>query len=281
MESSEHKLPKHASLMPLFLADPPGPDKPDCTFNMLLRHGIRSCLEYAKSFDRARARALSNPDLAPHLQFVDLGGHGYAKVRLSGDEMRTEFVCIPRPIARADGIDGGPLRYRLAHTARLWAPGERPHMTTAVIEAIRASASDGRRRPVTLAAPRCCGGVGGVSVLACVIGSPSPVAQGHPPARDATCTDDPTRCAVPGSWILGGRAAPSREGSLAPRPKRGARVEAGTPRRWCTIGKHGRRRCLPRLDARGRRRGPARAARAGHARRWIPHHAPARRGRRR
>ena len=52
-------------------------------------------------FDRAKARALSNPDLAPHLKFVDIGGHGYATVRLTGDEMRTEFVCIPPPITRS------------------------------------------------------------------------------------------------------------------------------------------------------------------------------------
>jgi len=101
---------------------------------MMLRHGVRSCFEYAKSFDRAKARALSNPDVAPHLSFVDIGGHGYATVRLTGDEMRTEFVCIPRPITRSSSPDGGPLRYRIAHTAKLWAPGERPHLAQQVLE---------------------------------------------------------------------------------------------------------------------------------------------------
>ena len=91
-------------------------------------------LEYAKSFDRERARALSNPELAPHLEFVDLGGHGYAKVRLTGDEMRTEFVCIPRPITRSAAPDGGPLRYRVVHTAKLWEPGERPRLERQVLE---------------------------------------------------------------------------------------------------------------------------------------------------
>jgi hypothetical protein len=74
----------------------------------VLKHGVRtvfgmggayvdrSCLEYAKSFDLKRARSLSNRSLAPHLEFVDLGGHGYAKARLTGNELRTEFVCIPR-----------------------------------------------------------------------------------------------------------------------------------------------------------------------------------------
>ncbi|MEO8505899.1 MAG: alkaline phosphatase D family protein [Acidobacteriota bacterium] len=133
MEAQEHNLPKDAPLRPLFLADrAEGP--PDWTHNMLLRHGVRSCLEYAKSFDLKRARALSNPDLAPHLEFVDLGGHGYAKVRLTADEMRTEFVCIPRPIARSETPDGGPIRYRVLHTAALWKSGERPQLKTSVLE---------------------------------------------------------------------------------------------------------------------------------------------------
>ena len=63
-----------------------------------------------------------------------MGGHGYCKVRLTGDEMRTEFVCIPRPITRSDRPDGGPLRYRVAHTASLWKPGERPVMRQQVVE---------------------------------------------------------------------------------------------------------------------------------------------------
>ncbi|MFL6520497.1 MAG: alkaline phosphatase D family protein [Chthoniobacterales bacterium] len=134
MEAQEHNLKKDNPLRALFLADKAAGEKPDWTFNMLLRHGVRSCLEYAKSFDLDRARSLSNPDLAPHLEFVDLGGHGYAKVRLSADEMRTEFVCIPRPIARSEKPDGGPLRYRSVHTAALWKSGERPQLKTSVLE---------------------------------------------------------------------------------------------------------------------------------------------------
>src|SRR4051812_24021990 len=134
MEAYEHNFPKDSKLRPLFLADRPDGAKPDWTFNMLLRHGVRSCLEYARSFDLERARSLSNPALSPHLEFVDLGGHGYAIVRLSGEEMRTEFVCIPRPIARSGTPDGGPLRYRVAHTAKLWAAGERPQLVQQVLE---------------------------------------------------------------------------------------------------------------------------------------------------
>jgi alkaline phosphatase D len=134
MESYEHRLPKDLKLRPLYLADRPGGAKVDWTFNMLLKHGVRSCLEYAKSFDLGKARALSNPALAPHLEFIDMGGHGYAKVRLTGSEIRTEFVCIPRPVTRSDRPDGGPLRYRVAHTARLWEPGERPELRVTVLE---------------------------------------------------------------------------------------------------------------------------------------------------
>ena len=132
MESFEHR--KKLPLRPLYLADRPGGGKPDWTFNMLLKHGVRSCLEYAKSFDLGKARALSNPALAPHVEFIDTGGHGYATVRVSGDEMRTEFVCIPRPVTRSERADGGPLRYRVVHVAKLWRPGERPQLSTQVLE---------------------------------------------------------------------------------------------------------------------------------------------------
>ena len=133
-EANQYTIKKDDKFRPLYLADRPGAAKPECTYDMMLTHGVRSCFEYAKSFDRTKARALKNPDLAPHLAFVDIGGHGYATVRLTGDEMRTEFVCIPPPIARASTPDGGPLRYRIVHTAKLWAPGERPQLVQEVLE---------------------------------------------------------------------------------------------------------------------------------------------------
>src|SRR6478672_4709165 len=134
MEAQEHNLSKTDPLRALFLADRPDGGKPHWTHNMLLKHGVRSCLEYAKSFDLERARSLSNPDLSPHLEFVDMGGHGYSKVRLSADEMRTEFVCIPRPVTRSERPDGGDIRYRVVHNAELWKSGERPQLKTSVLE---------------------------------------------------------------------------------------------------------------------------------------------------
>jgi alkaline phosphatase D len=101
---------------------------------MLIRHGVNSCLEYARSGDVEKARALSNPQLAPHLSFVDMGGHGYATVKVTSDAFETEFVCIPRPIERSPGADGGAITYRAVHRAKLWKKGERPVLEQRIVE---------------------------------------------------------------------------------------------------------------------------------------------------
>jgi alkaline phosphatase D len=133
MEGLEHGFKKDRTMRPLYLADRPD-GSVAWTYNLLLKHGVRSALEYGKSFDLAKAHAVSNRELAPHLEFIDAGGHGYATVRLTGEEMRTEFVCIPRPVARNPSPDGGPLRYRVEHVAQLWRAGERPVLRQRVLE---------------------------------------------------------------------------------------------------------------------------------------------------
>jgi alkaline phosphatase D len=133
VESLEHKFPKQHAMRPLFLADREG-RAPDAAVNLLLHHGVRTCFEYARSGDLAKAKALSNPQLAPHLDFVDMGGHGYSVVRASTERFEVEFVCIPRPIERSATEDGGPLRYRVVHTAKLWGDGEMPKLERKVIE---------------------------------------------------------------------------------------------------------------------------------------------------
>jgi alkaline phosphatase D len=131
-EAYEHGK-KDNPLRALFIADrADGSMEP--TMNLLLNHGVRSALEYARSGDLAKAHAVSNPDVAPHLSFVDLGGHGYATVRVDATTMATEFVCIPRPIERSLREDGGPLRYRVRHEVALWRAGERPQLRLTVIE---------------------------------------------------------------------------------------------------------------------------------------------------
>jgi len=134
VEAQEHNLPKDHPLRPLFLAEAPGQKRTQATVNLTLHRGVRSALEYAKSGDLAAAKALTNPDLSPHLEFIDMGGHGYSVVNASAEAMQTEFVCIPRPIRRSTSPDGGKLRYRVVHTARLWKSGEKPHLEQKVLE---------------------------------------------------------------------------------------------------------------------------------------------------
>jgi alkaline phosphatase D len=131
-EAYEHGNRKNP-LRALYIADrPDGTMEP--TMNLLLHHGVRSALEYAKTGDLAMAHAVSNPELAPHLAFVDMGGHGYGVVSVDANRMATDFVCIPRPIERAATADGGPLRYRVRHEVALWAAGEAPRLRRTVLE---------------------------------------------------------------------------------------------------------------------------------------------------
>jgi alkaline phosphatase D len=134
VEALEHGLPKDHALRALYVGQGPADTRPQPTFNLLLRHGVRSCLEYAKSGDIDKARALSNPDLSPHVSFVDMGGHGYATVRVTKDELQTEFVCIPRPIERSQSADGGSILYRTRHRAKLWHKKEKPRLESQIVE---------------------------------------------------------------------------------------------------------------------------------------------------
>ena len=112
-----------------------GPDGPNGRkINMTLRHGVRAALEHARTGDEVAARALSNPDMAPHIHFADFGGHGYAVVHVTPDRLETEFVCIPRPFERSEAPDGGPLVYRVRHAVPLWRAGEPPRMNQQVLE---------------------------------------------------------------------------------------------------------------------------------------------------
>jgi alkaline phosphatase D len=134
VEAIEHKFPKDHPLRPLFLGQATSDTKPQPTVNMLLKHGVKSCFEYTKTGDVAAARAATNPDNAPHVSFVDMGGHGYSVVRVTSDAAETEFVCIPRPIERSATDDGGPLRYRATFRTPVWKHGEAPRMEAKVIE---------------------------------------------------------------------------------------------------------------------------------------------------
>jgi alkaline phosphatase D len=50
------------------------------------------------------------------------------------DAVECEFVWIPRPFERSEGVEGGPLHYRVVHRLPLWRKGERPKLEQRVIE---------------------------------------------------------------------------------------------------------------------------------------------------
>ena len=134
VEALEHTLPKDHPLRSLYVGQGPNDHAMQPTVNMLLRHGVRSCFEYAQSGNIAKARALSNPDLSPHLSFVNMGGHGYSVVHTTSGFIETEFVCIPRPLERTDRPDGGALSYRVKFRTGVWKNGEAPKLEMQILE---------------------------------------------------------------------------------------------------------------------------------------------------
>jgi alkaline phosphatase D len=134
VEALEHSLPKNHPLRALYIGQGPSDDQPQPMVNMLLLHGVRSCLEYAKTGDVARARMQSNLDLSPHVKFVDMGGHGYSVVTAAPDALEIEFVCIPRPLERSERADGGPLKYRIRSRSAIWKTGEVPKLDVEIVE---------------------------------------------------------------------------------------------------------------------------------------------------
>ena len=134
VESLEHRFPKDHPLRPIWLADRPGAAKPEATVNLTLHRGVKSAIEYARSGDIEKARALTNPDVSPHLEFIDMSGHGYSTVKVTSDAVETEFLAIPRPIQRSESPDGGPILYRVTHRADRWKAGERPRLMQRIVE---------------------------------------------------------------------------------------------------------------------------------------------------
>jgi alkaline phosphatase D len=131
---TEDGVRKDHPLRRLYLNSRAGETWPEPTINILLKHGVRSCLEYLNSGDMTRARSLSNPQLAPHLKFLDFEAHGYSIVRASSDALECEFVCLPRPLERSSGPDGGALLYRVRHRVPAWSAGQTPQIEQQVVE---------------------------------------------------------------------------------------------------------------------------------------------------
>jgi alkaline phosphatase D len=133
IQMQEASLSASHPLRAFYLAERSADSQPQPILNLLFRHGVQSSLEYQRTGDIVRARSLSNPQLAPHLSFLDLDGHGYATVLASSKALECEFVCIPRPIERSTEPDGGPIRYRVVHRTRLWKAGEIPQLEQVIV----------------------------------------------------------------------------------------------------------------------------------------------------
>lgn len=134
-EAAERAIRKDHPLRALYVYD--GPNGPDGhALNMTVRHGVRSALVLKETGDSVAARAVSNPEVAPHLSFADYGGHGYTTVRVTAAELEAEFVCIPRPLTRGETPEGGPLLYRVRHRVPLWGAGQPPRLIQEVVEGV-------------------------------------------------------------------------------------------------------------------------------------------------
>jgi alkaline phosphatase D len=127
-EGAEYSLAKDHPLRAVYLYQPPAGSAVQPAINFSLMHGVRAGLELQRTGNATKALAARNPQLAPHLSFVDLGGHGYAVVRAAQDHLDVEFVCIARPLQRSPAVDGGPVTYRVTHRVDRWPPNALPKL---------------------------------------------------------------------------------------------------------------------------------------------------------
>jgi len=133
-EAAEYALPKDHPLQSVYVYKP-SPEAPaQPAINVSLMHGVRASLALQRTGDARQALAERNPEVAPHLSFIDVGGHGYSVARATADELEVEFVCIPRPLERSDRVDGGPLAYRVKHRVKRWGRGAAPRLERTALE---------------------------------------------------------------------------------------------------------------------------------------------------
>lgn len=125
-EAAEYTLPKDHPLRAIYLTKLSADASFEPAINLSIMHGVRASLALQRTGDIHQALTEENPEAAPHLSFVDVGGHGYSVVRAGIDALEVEFVCIPRPIERNESVDGGPLAYRITHKVKRGAPSAPP-----------------------------------------------------------------------------------------------------------------------------------------------------------
>lgn len=127
-EGAEYSVPKDHPLRAVYLYQPPNGEAIQPAFNFSMMHGVRASLALQRSDDVQQALSEHNPELAPHLSFIDVSAHGYSVVRATADHLDVEFICIPRPLQRSSN-DGGAVRYRVTHRVDRWIPHSSPKLT--------------------------------------------------------------------------------------------------------------------------------------------------------
>jgi alkaline phosphatase D len=133
-EAAEYALPRNHPLRAIYVYQPSPEAIAKPAMNVSLMHGVRASLALQKTGDARQALAERNPEVAPHLSFIDVGGHGYSVTRVTAEDLEVEFVCIPRPLERSDRADGGPLVYRVTHRIKRWGRGAAPRLERTTFE---------------------------------------------------------------------------------------------------------------------------------------------------
>jgi alkaline phosphatase D len=102
-----------------------GGNKAVVNFNTLIRYGAPAAAIAAETHDLAQVEQARNPDVNPHLRYVDSAANGYGLATFDGSEARIHLVSIERPIA-----DRGAVGSEVVGTASFVVPlveaGEMP-----------------------------------------------------------------------------------------------------------------------------------------------------------
>jgi len=128
-EGAEYSVPKDHPLRAVYLYRPPNGEAILPAFNFSMMHGVRASLALQRTDDAQQALSEHNPELAPHLSFIDVSAHGYSVVRAATDHLEVEFICIPRPLQKSANVDGGAVRYRVTHRVDRWLARSSPKLT--------------------------------------------------------------------------------------------------------------------------------------------------------
>ena len=104
---------KTSRFVPFGLDKAPG-SGPQPMINMLLRHGVRSCLEYVKTGDISKAGEQSNPQMSPHLSFLSIrAGTGMQWCASAKMTWRLNLSASSAPSIDTLNRTTAPLNYRV------------------------------------------------------------------------------------------------------------------------------------------------------------------------